>query len=48
MRRFTIRCHEQVKSNIRRSVAKAAGIGSFLGLIAGTILVYLAQGILGA
>jgi hypothetical protein len=48
MKQFDIRRHEHLRNNLRKSVARIAGIASFLGLIAGAILVYLAQGAIGA
>jgi hypothetical protein len=48
MKQFDIRRHEHLTNNLRKSVARIAGIASFLGLIAGAILVYLAQGAIGA
>jgi hypothetical protein len=48
MKQFDIGRHEHLRNNLRKSVARIAGIASFLGLIAGAILVYLAQGAIGA
>lgn len=48
MRQFDIRRHAHLRNNLRTSVARIAGIASFLGLIAGAILVYLAQEAIGA
>jgi hypothetical protein len=48
MRYYNVRQNAELQSSLRDQVARIARIASFLGLIVGAVLVYLAHEAIGA